>query len=189
MKPEDIVATLQKLLDVPEITAEGPEDAIIARILDVAKWSPTAANLQPWEILIVREVENKEKIVQVTLDPLMRDEPESRAVWLKEAPAIMIICADVKAVRARFGQDRALTIGVGDLGGFLLTFRMAAMSAGWTTGIVREFDPQGLRDQFKIPKFIEPLAIIAICRDTASSEVIVDRPTMEVKDFLHQEIW
>jgi len=189
MKPEDIFLILQKLVDVPEISREGPDDATLTRILEVAKWSPTAANLQPWEIILVRDPGNKEKIVEVTLDALMRDEPASRAFWLKDVPSIIIFCADVKGVRARFGRDRALPIAVGDLGGFLLTFRVVALSEGWVTGIVREFDPQGVRDIFDIPKFIEPLALMAIGRDEASLETVVDRPTMEVKDFFHHERW
>lgn len=189
MKPEEIFSTLQKLVDVPEISRDGPDDATLARILEVAKWSPTSANLQPWEITVVRDPGNKEKIVEVTLDALMRDEPDSRAFWLKDVPAIIIFCADVKGVRARFGRDRALPIAFVDLGGFLLAFRIVALSEGWVTGIVREFDPQGLRDIFDIPRFIEPLALIAIGRDEASLEMVVDKPTMEVNDFLHHERW
>ena len=189
MKPEDIFSTLQSLVDVPDMTREGPDDDTLGRILEVVKWSPSAANLQPWELIVGRDLATKEKIVQVTLDPLMREEPDSRAFWLKEAPVIIIVCADIKGVRARYGKDRALSIALGDLGGFLLAFRIVTSAEGWTTGIVREFDPDKMRDAFDIPKFVEPLALIAICRKEVASEMVVDKPTMEVKDFLHHEKW
>ena len=189
MKQENTLSILQRLLDAPEMTQEGPDDDALIRILEMAKWSPSAANLQPWEIILVTNQADKEKVVQATLDPLMRDEPDSRAFWLTDAPMIIIVCADVKRVRARYGKDRALPIALGDLGGFLLAFRVAASAEGWTTGIVREFDRARMRSAFGIPEFIEPLALIAICRERISSETVIDKPTMDVKDFLHRGKW
>ena len=189
MKREDILPTLRKLVDVPVMTGEGPDDVALTHILEVIRWSPSAANLQAWEIIVVREIETKEKIVQATLDPFMRDDPDGRVIWLREAPAILVFCTDVKRVRTRYGNARALLIAVGDIGGFLLTFRMAALQEGWTTGVVREFDPERLRKALGVPRFIELVALIPMCRRSPSEQDVVDRPVMELKDFLHRERW
>jgi nitroreductase len=189
MKLEEILSTLQKLLDVPVMTRECPDDVALVHILEVVRWSPSAANLQPWEIIVARDVETKEKIVQVTWDSLMRNDPNGRAFWLREAPVVIVLCTDVKRVRARFGSERGLLIAIGDVGGFLLAFRIAAIHEGWTTGIVREFDPEGLRKALGIPRFIEPMALVAIGRREASERQVVDKPTMEVSDFFHNEKW
>ena len=189
MKLEEILSTLQKLLDVPAMTGEGPDDEALTRLLEVVRWSPAAANLQPWEIIVVRDAETKEKIVQATLDPFMRDDPNGRVVWLREAAAILAFCADVKRVRTRYGNERAFLIAAGDIGGFLLAFRIAALHEGWTTGVVREFNPERLRKSLGVPKFIEPVALVPISRRNVSEEPVVDKPTMEVSGFLHHEKW
>jgi len=189
MKLEDILSALQQLLDVPAVGGEGPDDGALARILEVARWSPSAANLQPWEVIVARDDRTKEAIVQATLDPFLRDEPDLRPIWLKEVPVILVFCADIKRVRTRYGNERDLVIGTGDTGGFLLAFRMAALQEGWTTGVVREFHPERLKKALGIPRFVEPLALVPICRKDPSEGQVVDRPAMELKNFLHYERW
>ena len=189
MKLEDILSTLQQLLDVPAMSGEGPDDGALAQILEVAKWSPSAANLQPWEVIVAREVETKEKIVQATLDPFLRDDPDLRPIWLREAPVILVLCTDMKRVRTRYGNERDLVIGAGDTGGFLLAFRMAALQEGWTTGVVREFHPERLKKALGVPRFIEPVALVPLSRRNVTEEQVVDRPAAELKDFLHHERW
>ena len=189
MESEDILSILQILVDVPVMNGEGPDDGALAQILEVTRWSPSAANLQPWEIIVARDVETKEQIVQATLDPFMRDDSNGRVIWLKEAPVILVFCADIKRVRTRYGNERDLVIGTGDIGGFLLIFRMAALQKGWTSGVVREFHPERLKKALGIPRFIEPVALVPLCRRHPSEEEVVDRPAMELKTFVHPERW
>ena len=189
MELEDTLSILQKLVDVPAMNGEGPDDGALARILEAARWAPSAANLQPWEVIVTRGGETKEMVVQATLDPFMRDEPDLRPLWLKEAPVILVFCADIKRVRTRYGNERDLVIGTGDVGGFLLAFRMAAFQEGWTTGVVREFHPERLKKALGILRFIEPVALVPVCRRHPPGEDVVDRPAMELKTFLHHERW
>jgi len=189
MELEDMLSILQKLVDAPAMNGEGPDDEALARLLEAAKWVPSAANLQPWEVIVVRDSDTKEKVVQATLDPFMRDEPDMRPLWLKEAPVILVFCADIKRVRTRYGNERALVVGTGDMGGLLLAFRMAAFLEGWTTGVVREYHPERLKKALGILKFIEPVALVPVCRRQPSEGDVVDRPTMELQAFLHHERW
>ena len=186
---DDMLSILQKLVDVPVMNGEGPDDEALARLLEAAKWVPSAANLQPWEVIVVRGGDTKERVVQATLDPFMRDEPDMRPLWLKEAPVILVFCADIKRVRTRYGNERDLVIGTGDVGGFLLAFRMAAFQEGWTTGVVREFHSERLKKALGILRFIEPVAMVPVCQRLPFEGDVVDRPAMELKTFLHHERW
>src|SRR5512135_2258022 len=105
MQLENTLSLLQKLVDVPEMNGEGPDDGALARILEAARWAPSAANLQPWEVIVIRDGETKERVVQATLDPFLRDEPDLRPLWLKEAPVILVFCTDIKRVRTRYGNE------------------------------------------------------------------------------------
>ena len=137
----------------------------------------------------MRNDDQKEKIVQATLDSLLRDDPDSRAFWLREAPVVIVFCADIKRVRARFGKERAPSIANIDAGGFLLAFRVAAAIEGWTTAVMREFDLQALRKALNIPGFVDPLALLVIGRKEDLEEEEFYKPTMAVADFFHHEEW
>jgi nitroreductase len=40
-------------------------DELIQTILEAARWAPSAGNSQPWEFLVIRDLETREKIVEI----------------------------------------------------------------------------------------------------------------------------
>src|SRR5271167_4782660 len=50
-------------------------DELIEKILEAARWAPSAGNSQPWEFLVIRDVETREKIVDLYKSQ-MRDKLE-----------------------------------------------------------------------------------------------------------------
>ncbi len=50
-------------------------DELIETILEAARWAPSAGNSQPWEFLVIRDLEIREKIVEI-FKTQMRDKVE-----------------------------------------------------------------------------------------------------------------
>jgi hypothetical protein len=50
-------------------------DELIEKILEAARWAPSAGNSQPWEFLVIRSLEIREKIVEI-FKTQMRDKIE-----------------------------------------------------------------------------------------------------------------
>src|SRR5580693_8173415 len=50
-------------------------DELIEKILEAVRWAPSAGNSQPWEFLVIRDVEVREKIVEI-FKTQMRDKIE-----------------------------------------------------------------------------------------------------------------
>src|SRR5258708_1162715 len=50
-------------------------DELIEKILEAARWAPSAGNSQPWEFLVIRDLEIREKIVEL-YKTQMRDKIE-----------------------------------------------------------------------------------------------------------------
>ena len=50
-------------------------DKLIEKILEAARWAPSAGNSQPWEFLVIRSLEIREKIVEI-FKTQMRDKIE-----------------------------------------------------------------------------------------------------------------
>lgn len=54
-------------------------DELIEQILDAGRWAPSAGNSQPWEFIVIRNVETREKIVEI-FKAQMRDKIEIEEV-------------------------------------------------------------------------------------------------------------
>ena len=119
---------------------------VLARILETARMAPSAANRQPWHIVVLR-AEADRRAVHAAYP---RD-------WLLQAPVILAVCVDPAAawVRSEDGWNAA----EGD-GAILMThLTLAAAEAGLGTCWIAAFSPTRLRAALRLPDGILPLAI------------------------------
>src|SRR5579862_3038360 len=84
-------------------------DELIEKILEAARWAPSAGNSQPWEFLVIRNPEIREKIVEI-FKTQMRDKIEieeatrgqrrrvNAGVDFRHAPVHVLV---LTAIRAR----------------------------------------------------------------------------------------
>lgn len=57
---------------------------IVEKLVDAARYAPSAGNIQPWEFIIVRKAEIKRKLAKAALSQS----------FIKEATVVIIVCAD-----------------------------------------------------------------------------------------------
>src|SRR4029079_4310824 len=55
--PPEIVRPLLRVRQTRQFTEEAPTDAELAAIADVARWSGSGTNRQPWRFIVVRDVQ------------------------------------------------------------------------------------------------------------------------------------
>ncbi|MFC2004747.1 nitroreductase family protein [Chloroflexota bacterium] len=85
-------------------------DEYIDKIIEVARWAPSGANTQPWEFIVIREVEVKQKIARfieehrtlthkmdLTRDPTRTTRPNPVDL---DAPVLIILCGDPRTIEA-----------------------------------------------------------------------------------------
>jgi len=170
-----------------------PAAEAVEAALEAVRVAPSTANLQPWEIVVVREREGKHTLLEATLDPFFRDDPSLRPAWLGSALVVLVFCADVKRVKARFGGERAPAIARQDVAAAVALFRLAALEAGLCTGVVMEFDAARVREALGIPAGVEPLWMVATGYGkggTADGAAEADwRPVLSLGEILYMERW
>lgn len=118
-------------------------------ILNAGRMAPSAVNFQPWVFIVIREPENRVKIQEC----YHRD-------WFKTAPCYIILCADhTQSWKRKIDQKDFADIDVA-----IATEHMclAATAIGLASCWVCNFDPNNLKDNFKFPEQIEPVAILPI---------------------------
>ena len=122
------------------------EQEKLDKIIEAAHVAPTAANLQPVHLIVVRE--------QKGLDSL------SKAANIYNAPVAIIVCADTEKAWERPFDGKKTT----DIDASILTDHMMlqATELGLGSVWICYFKPDVIRKEFHLPDRLEPVNILAI---------------------------
>ena len=117
---EDLISLLRSLRAVRSFRPDPVPREVVADILEVARWSGSASNRQPWELVVIRDQETLGKLARV----------EGYAAHLRGAP-LGIVC-----VMAR-GRPEQETYDEGRLSERIMLAAWAhgvGSSIGWIVG-------------------------------------------------------
>ncbi|BBB33109.1 nitroreductase [Thermotomaculum hydrothermale] len=118
------------------------EQEKIDYILECARLAPSAKNLQPWKIYIVKSKEMKERVCQA----YARD-------WLKEAPIIAVFVGKKGSNWVRRDGEDYLMCDVTIITDY---FVLAATEMGLGTCYIAAFDREKLKEALNLPENEEP---------------------------------
>ncbi|MEI8033521.1 MAG: nitroreductase family protein [Chlorobiaceae bacterium] len=124
VKSRSSIRTFQRDRPIPE--------EVLHRVLEAGRMAPSACNLQPWRILVVRTPAMLEKIYPCYQRP-----------WIQEAPCLLIVTGESKNawVRQKDGYNSIET----DLGIVMDHLVLAAASEGLGTCWIAAFDKEMLK--------------------------------------------
>ena len=124
------------------------EEEKLLKVLEAGRIAPSAANKQPWIFYVIRDDKNRSIISSV----YHRD-------WLKNAPVIIVACADHKKAWIRSdGKDHCdidLAIAIDHM-------TLQAAELGLATCWICNFQPARCKEILNLPDHIEPVAIIPL---------------------------
>ncbi|MEM3549847.1 MAG: nitroreductase family protein [Candidatus Bathyarchaeia archaeon] len=133
-----------KNVDVPADLAE--------RLIDAARWAPSAGNIQPWEFILVRKLETKRKLAEAALGQY----------FIEEAPLVIVVCADENRSAQGYGVRGKALYCLQDTAAAIQNLHLAAYSMGLGTCWVGAFREEEARKILEIPYGIRPVAIIPV---------------------------
>ena len=158
--------SVRKFKDIPV------EDEKIALMLEAAQKAPTACNLQPIKIIVVKSKEALAKIKKCTECHF-------------DAPLNFIICADTNACWKRSYDGKKS----GDVDASIITSHMMLEAAdlGLGTTWVMYFIPEAVKTEFGLPEGLEPIAMLptgyAIDDCAPAKQHSINKPIDELVDF------
>ncbi len=123
----------------------------IGMLLEACRWSPSAGNRQPWEVVIVDDPVTIEKLAHASLDQM----------WMKTAPLILAMCLNEKIARSTFG-DRGEMYALETMGMAVQNIMLAAHSLGLGSCCVSAFEEEEVKYILKCLEIIKPVALITI---------------------------
>ena len=156
-------------------TTKDVTDAQLKQIIETAALAPSGFNLQPWNVIVLRDMDKKEKLRKVAMN-----QPK-----ITEAPVVLIVLADregwkkgnpgfekdfvesvkegsmkqeqydwfCKATNSLYGAspERQLAFACKNTGFFAMALMLAAKDAGLDSHPMDGFDIDGVRKAFNIP--------------------------------------
>jgi nitroreductase len=146
----------------------------IGRILEAARWAPSAANTQPWEFIVVSDPEIKLKLQQAFLDEALQHEDhryrkvtEQQATLLIE-PELIAVCGKPQS-RERFvnrkelaehSQDQLYLLSMGAMiQNMLLAATALQLDSTWIARLARI---QSSREILQVPEDSDLVAFIVV---------------------------
>jgi nitroreductase len=154
-----------------------PEE-LVNKLLEAVQWSPSWANTQCWEVVVVKDAETKQKLQET----LGKGNPASKA--MVEAPVVIVMCGKVKSsgyykdqVTTKFGDWLLFDVGIATQ-----SLCLEAHSLGLGTVIAGLFDHDKARAAVKAPEGVEVVAIVPLGYSAKESSPPKRR---EIAEFTH----
>ncbi len=181
MDYESLLELVKKRRSIRKFKPEPIPDEYVDQIIEVARWSPSGANSQPWEFIIVKKPELKQKIVQYLneYNNLMRKlenlrEPELSFKWTApgfvNAPVFIVVCGDTRMIEAyplnKVLQPKGRDIFISSMANTFLYMTLAAATLGlgaeWVSATATPYVQPFTKDLLGIPKELEIYEMLAV---------------------------
>jgi nitroreductase len=151
----DVITAITGRRSIRKYKGDPIEDRDLAEVLEAVRWSPSWANTQSWEVVIVKDPETKRKLA----DTLPAGNPACSS--FSEAPIVIVACA--RRGKAGYFKGKAVT-DKGDWYMFDVALAMqnltlAAYARGLGTVLVGFFDANKVAHLLDIP---EEVAVVAM---------------------------
>ena len=88
MKYDELLEIIQKRRSIRRFKPDPIPDEFIDKIVEAARWAPSGGNLQPWELVVVKDRELKDGVVRIlrSVMELYRQMEVAREPWQLKAP-------------------------------------------------------------------------------------------------------
>lgn len=147
-------------VSVRSFSSQPIDEETVDFLLKCATTAPSNGNMQPWEFIVVRSKEMKEKLVRCTFLGY-HSRGGKHQDWIKDASVVIICCANHKRTKARYGEMGYLG-SIIDVAAATQNLLVAIANLGLASCWVGGFDEEKLKDYLKIPKEVKPIGVIPI---------------------------
>lgn len=124
----------------------------VEKLIDAARWAPSAGNIQPWEFIIIRKPAIKTRLVEAALGQS----------FIAEAPVVIVVCADENRCAQRYGERGRSLYCLQDTAAAIQNIHLTVYALGLGTCWIGAFKEEETRETLNIPVGIRPVGIIPI---------------------------
>lgn len=160
-----VLDAIRRRRSIRSYKSEKPEEDIITRIIEAAQWAPTAYNAQEWRFVVVREDQLLEG-----LKPFAWGCP-------KEAPTIVVVCADGRATEIFKGELKKVLVSM-DIAMAAQNMLLMAESLELGACVVASFSEQGVAEFLGLPDHLQPVLLVSVGYPRKAASVVGRKHTL-----------
>lgn len=150
---QDLHPLLSERWSTRAFDAEHVVDAETAgRLLEAARWSPSAKNTQPWRFVVALRGTPEHEVLLGTLMGFNR-------VWAHAASALVLVAAERTTAQGQVQRWADL-----DAGQAVAHLTVQAAAEGLVVHTMGGFEVDRVREAFEVPEGVEPLVVVAVGR-------------------------
>ena len=166
----DVLEAIKRRRSIRAFKEQPISDEEISKLVDAARWAPSAGNIQPWEFVIVRDQKIKHGLATAALDQ----------TFIEEAPVVIVICANQMLSARGYGSRGVNLYCLQDTAAATQNLLLAAYALGLATCWVGAFEEEEARRILNIPRGVRPVAIIPVGHAAEKPLVRLKRPLREI---------
>ena len=148
----DVFEAIKKRRSIRAYADEKVSDNDVERLIEAARWAPSAGNIQPWAFVVVKEVETKRKLSYATLNQ----------TFIQKAPVVIVVCADVTRSSRIYGSRGEKLYSLQDTAAATENILLAAQELGLATCWLGAFRENEVAKAVKAPRNLRPVAMVAV---------------------------
>ena len=151
----ELMEAIKNRRSIRKFKSDPVPDEALQTLMEAVRWSPSWANTQCWEVIVVKDPKVKTEVLKA----VPRTNPAHSA--MVEVPVILILCGK-KAISGCYRGKPVTAKGdwlMFDTGIAIQNLCLAAYSLGLGTVVVGMFDHKKAEEILKVPQNIEVVAM------------------------------
>ena len=180
MNYENLLELVKERRSVRKFKPDPIPDEYVDKIIEAARWAPSGANSQPWEFIVVKKQELRDKInelfiecnefvrkAEITREPRLRF--KFGPAGFVRAPVFILLCGDIRTKDAYpllTTSQRGNSHFASSLANALLYMTLAATTLGvgsqWVSAVAMPYVQALIKDMLKIPKDLDIYDMLAV---------------------------
>lgn len=172
----DVFEAIKSRRSVRAFTREDVSEEDVKKLIDAARWAPSAGNIQPWEFIVVRKPEIKRRLSIAAL----------RQTFIEEAPVVIVVCANQIRSGRGYGARGVTLYCLQDTAAATQNMLLSACALGLATCWVGAFREEEAEKALNLPEGVRPVAIIPVGHPAEKPRTRSRRPLSEI---VHHETY
>jgi len=148
----DLFEAIRNRRSVRAFKPEPVSDELLNKILEAARWAPSAGNCQPSDFIIVKDPEVKKDLCVAAL---YQD-------FIEEAPVNIVVCANEERSAGTYGNRGRRLYCLLDAAAATQNLLLAVHALGLGACWIGAFRDEEVAKALNLPEWVRPIAIIPI---------------------------
>jgi nitroreductase len=198
MKPDELLKLMQRRRSVRVYKSGKVSDQQLETILEAARWAPSGANTQPWELVVTRDRKKMKRVREIYANEWKQRKLEDpvhykglKKDYVGDVSVLVLVCGDARTkqvyLTTRQAADREKLFQASVANAVQQMMLAAAnMNLGTVWVSVREEVEAELRELFEVPKELRLLWVMPIGHARSWPKA---KPRRPITAFTHFEVY